>query len=221
MKGRYYTEHINGIDLVILDANEKPKNHKSGYPAHIGKNSWSGSPKNLKPSKAPSSLFPISPWQAQGASTTPRRSKPYSTQLPIRSCWRSTGTPTSTTFPERVSFPTCMSTQPLINGSANPTETKATRIRSTPNSAGLNIPAPTATAYLPPSPSTLPMAASTLRAVKANGSANPPLSWEYQQSLIERTARKSVQKYVVERLRHRGKKIIYPDSCIIPARNIR
>ena len=36
MKGRYYTENINGLDLVVLDGNEKPKNHKGGYPAHIG-----------------------------------------------------------------------------------------------------------------------------------------------------------------------------------------
>ena len=36
MKGRYYTENVNGLDLVVLDGNEKPKNHKGGYPAHIG-----------------------------------------------------------------------------------------------------------------------------------------------------------------------------------------
>ena len=36
MKGRYYTENVNGLNLVVLDGNEKPQNHKSGYPAHIG-----------------------------------------------------------------------------------------------------------------------------------------------------------------------------------------
>ena len=36
MKGRYYTENINGLDLVVLDGNEKPHNHKGGYPSHIG-----------------------------------------------------------------------------------------------------------------------------------------------------------------------------------------
>ena len=36
MKGRYYTENINGLNLVVLDGNEKPKDHKGGYPAHIG-----------------------------------------------------------------------------------------------------------------------------------------------------------------------------------------
>ena len=36
MKGRYYTENVNGLDLIVLDGNEKPENHRSGYPAHIG-----------------------------------------------------------------------------------------------------------------------------------------------------------------------------------------
>ncbi|MEE2640962.1 MAG: metallophosphoesterase [Planctomycetota bacterium] len=36
MKGRYYTENVRGLNLVVLDANEKPENHKGGYPAHIG-----------------------------------------------------------------------------------------------------------------------------------------------------------------------------------------
>ena len=28
MKGRYYTENLNGLELLVLDCNEKPKNHK-------------------------------------------------------------------------------------------------------------------------------------------------------------------------------------------------
>ena len=36
MKGRYYTESVNGLNLIVLDGNEKPQNHNSGYPAHIG-----------------------------------------------------------------------------------------------------------------------------------------------------------------------------------------
>ena len=27
MKGRYYTENINGVDLIVLDGNERPKDH--------------------------------------------------------------------------------------------------------------------------------------------------------------------------------------------------
>ena len=29
MKGRYYTENINGLDLIVLDGNERPQDHKS------------------------------------------------------------------------------------------------------------------------------------------------------------------------------------------------
>ncbi len=36
MKGRYYTEKINGLNVIVLDGNEKPANHASGYPSHIG-----------------------------------------------------------------------------------------------------------------------------------------------------------------------------------------
>jgi predicted phosphodiesterase len=37
MKGRYYAENIGGLNLIVLDGNEKPKTHKGGYPAHIGR----------------------------------------------------------------------------------------------------------------------------------------------------------------------------------------
>ena len=37
MKGRYYTQNINGLNLVVLDGNEKKSNHKGGYPSYIGK----------------------------------------------------------------------------------------------------------------------------------------------------------------------------------------
>jgi len=36
MKGRYYTENINGLDLIVLDGNEKSTKHKGGYPSYIG-----------------------------------------------------------------------------------------------------------------------------------------------------------------------------------------
>lgn len=36
MQGRYYTEQIDGLHLIVLDANEKPAHHRGGYPAHIG-----------------------------------------------------------------------------------------------------------------------------------------------------------------------------------------
>lgn len=36
MKGRYYAEDVAGLRLIVLDGNEKPPGHKSGYPAYIG-----------------------------------------------------------------------------------------------------------------------------------------------------------------------------------------
>ncbi|MAT47447.1 MAG: hypothetical protein CMO35_08460 [Verrucomicrobiaceae bacterium] len=48
MKGRYYTENVNGLELIVLDANEKPENHKGGYPAHIGQKQLAWLAKQLK-----------------------------------------------------------------------------------------------------------------------------------------------------------------------------
>ncbi|MCP4170702.1 MAG: hypothetical protein GY758_08025 [Fuerstiella sp.] len=53
MKGRYYTENVNGLDLIVLDGNEKPNNHKGGYPAHIGGQQLEWLAKQLKTLKGP------------------------------------------------------------------------------------------------------------------------------------------------------------------------
>ena len=53
MKGRYYTEHVNGLDLVVLDGNEKPENHQGGYPAHIGEQQLEWLAKQLKTLQGP------------------------------------------------------------------------------------------------------------------------------------------------------------------------
>ena len=53
MKGRYYTENVNGLDLIVLDGNEKPENHKGGYPAHIGEKQLEWLAKQLKTLKGP------------------------------------------------------------------------------------------------------------------------------------------------------------------------
>jgi Icc protein len=36
MSERYYVRDINGLRVIVLDGNEKPRNHAGGYPAHIG-----------------------------------------------------------------------------------------------------------------------------------------------------------------------------------------
>jgi predicted phosphodiesterase len=53
MKGRYYTDNVNGLDLVVLDGNEKPDNHQGGYPAHIGEKQLEWLAKQLKTLKGP------------------------------------------------------------------------------------------------------------------------------------------------------------------------
>ena len=53
MKGRYYIETVNGLDLVVLDGNEKPKNHKGGYPKYVGQKQLEWLAKQLKPLKGP------------------------------------------------------------------------------------------------------------------------------------------------------------------------
>ena len=53
MKGRYYTERLNGLDLVVLDGNEKPENHKKGYPSYIGDKQLEWLSDKLKSLKGP------------------------------------------------------------------------------------------------------------------------------------------------------------------------
>ncbi|MGE4633337.1 MAG: metallophosphoesterase, partial [Planctomycetota bacterium] len=36
MKSRYYRHDVKGLRLIVLDGNERPPDHKGGYPSHIG-----------------------------------------------------------------------------------------------------------------------------------------------------------------------------------------
>ncbi len=67
MKGRYYTENVNGLDLVVLDGNEKPKNHQGGYPAHISEKQLEWLAKQLKNLSGP--ILVISHQPLAGPST--------------------------------------------------------------------------------------------------------------------------------------------------------
>ena len=58
MKGRYYTEKINGLELIVLDCNEKRKNHKGGYPKYVGRKQLEWLEKQLETLKGP--IFVIS-----------------------------------------------------------------------------------------------------------------------------------------------------------------
>ena len=67
MKGRYYTENVNGLDLVVLDCNEKPKNHKRGYPKHIGQKQLEWLEKQLKTCKGPILVISHQPLAGPGS----------------------------------------------------------------------------------------------------------------------------------------------------------
>ena len=67
MKGRYYTENVNGLELIVLDGNEKPEKHKGGYPAHIGEKQLAWLAKQLKTLKGP--ILVISHQPLAGPST--------------------------------------------------------------------------------------------------------------------------------------------------------
>ena len=67
MKGRYYTENVNGLDLIVLDGNEKPKNHKRGYPAHIGQKQLEWLEKQLKNLKGPILVISHQPLAGPGS----------------------------------------------------------------------------------------------------------------------------------------------------------
>jgi len=67
MKGRYYAENVNGLDLIVLDGNEKPKNHKRGYPAHIGKEQLEWLEKQLKTLKGPILIISHQPLAGPGS----------------------------------------------------------------------------------------------------------------------------------------------------------
>ena len=67
MKGRYYTENVNGLDLVVLDCNEKPKNHKGGYPAYIGQEQLEWLTKQLKSLKGPILVISHQPLAGPGS----------------------------------------------------------------------------------------------------------------------------------------------------------
>lgn len=61
MRGRYYTENVNGLNLIILDGNEKPGNHKSGYPSHIGSEQFAWLTTQLKTLSGPIIVFSHQP----------------------------------------------------------------------------------------------------------------------------------------------------------------
>ena len=67
MKGRYYTENVNGLELIVLDCNEKPKNHKGGYPKYVGQKQLEWLEKQLKTLKGPILVISHQPLAGPGS----------------------------------------------------------------------------------------------------------------------------------------------------------
>ena len=57
MRGRYYTESIESLHLIVLDGNEKPPNHQGGYPAYIGPQQLEWLRSQLKELEGPIIIF--------------------------------------------------------------------------------------------------------------------------------------------------------------------
>ena len=67
MKGRYYTENVNGLELIVLDCNEKSKSHKSGYPKYVGQKQLEWLEKQLKTLKGPILVLSHQPLAGPGS----------------------------------------------------------------------------------------------------------------------------------------------------------
>ena len=61
MKGRYYTENVNGLNLIVLDGNEKSADHTSGYPSHMGQEQLEWLATQLKTLSGPIIVFSHQP----------------------------------------------------------------------------------------------------------------------------------------------------------------
>jgi uncharacterized iron-regulated membrane protein len=67
MKGRYYTENVNGLELIVLDCNEKPKNPKGGYPKYVGQKQLEWLEKQLRILKGPILIISHQPLAGPGS----------------------------------------------------------------------------------------------------------------------------------------------------------
>ncbi|MBT3470460.1 MAG: hypothetical protein HN675_06550 [Opitutae bacterium] len=67
MKGRYYTENVNGLELIVLDCNEKSKNHTGGYPKYVGQKQLEWLENQLKNLKGPILVISHQPLAGPGS----------------------------------------------------------------------------------------------------------------------------------------------------------
>lgn len=57
MQGRYYTIDLGPVLGIVLDANDRPKDHKSGYPSHIGDDQMNWLAEQLAKAEKPIFIF--------------------------------------------------------------------------------------------------------------------------------------------------------------------
>ena len=61
MPSTYYTAEVNGLRLIVLDGNEPPADHQSGYPAHIGSQQAAWLKQELESDNRPTVVFSHQP----------------------------------------------------------------------------------------------------------------------------------------------------------------
>ena len=57
MPGRYYSEDLAGVHLVVLDANDVPPGHRGGYPSHVADDQIAWLERDLAATELPVFLF--------------------------------------------------------------------------------------------------------------------------------------------------------------------
>jgi len=71
MRERYYSRDVDGLQLVVLDGNEEPIDHVSGYPSHIGPDQLDWLREQLQSHDGPTIVFshqPLAgPWAVDNA----------------------------------------------------------------------------------------------------------------------------------------------------------
>ncbi|MDC0049424.1 metallophosphoesterase [Verrucomicrobia bacterium] len=71
MKGRYYSQDVNGLKLIVLDGNEKSPDHTKGYPSYMGEAQLVWLKNELEKLEGPIIIFshqPIAgPWSIDNA----------------------------------------------------------------------------------------------------------------------------------------------------------
>ena len=168
--------------MVVLDGNEKPKNHKGGYPAHIGEKQLEWLAKQLKTLKGPilvichqplagsSSIDNAGEVQALLNSAADKVLLAVNGHTHIDHVARA----------GKISYLHVNSASYKWVGGSHRNKSYPAEVHS--KFRWVEYTCPYRDSLFTPSPSTLPVDASTSRAVRASGSGSPPLSLELRRN---------------------------------------